>query len=259
MGFQCRVHVALFLGIGSLLVASTGCEPTQHLGDEYKCIDTATVLSGLDAPLPSGQGTAREYLSKVLGNHAFEFSVPEQQKPVTTYTPDSRGVKGSLDVSLVPGSIRFITSKAPAIPKGLMLDVHCPNRIEAETQAHFHSQDGAFNEQFNAKIAQELPFPNQESGAHPREPMSLSTELPTSGRQGSFQLQQPADFPPEKTEAHRLVFGVSWDKDMGMKGQLSASWTSKPEVGPGNEKSQGMATMEIYNLHFEGSPSGESN
>lgn len=133
-------------------VALAGCDPSvvgAIKDKEFKCIETARELAGLDVTLPEG-GTVRDRVGMALGTHAFVFRVPENQKSVTTYTPDSNGVKGSLGFAFGAGKIRYIEAKKPKIPKGLLLALFCPNRLEVDVSMNFRSEDGAFTESLNS-------------------------------------------------------------------------------------------------------------
>lgn len=244
--------MALPLGL-----ALAGCDPNEGgaggatKDDEFKCIETVRELAGLDAPMPEG-GTVRDRVGMALGTHAFTFRVPDKQKSVTTYTPDSNGVKGSVELSFGAGKIRYIEAKKPQIPEGVGLDLYCPNRLEVDVSLKFRSEDGAFAESFDTVLHREFKSTQSPSLVDPERLKQawIRAELPLQGRSGSFAIQTPSDFTPENTGSQSLRLEVLWQGKAIKKSELIAFWGSKPkQVGPG--ESTAFATqMDVYSLEF---------
>lgn len=235
-------------------MALAGCDPSAGgatQDEEFKCIETARELTGLDAPLPEG-GTVRDRVGMALGTHAFVFRAPENQKSVTTYTPDSNGVKGSLELAFGAGKIRYIEARKPQIPQGLMLALFCPNRLEVDVSMNLRSEDGAFAESFNTVLHREFNSTENPSMVDPERLKQawIRAELPLQGRGGSFAIQTPSEFTPENTQSQSLRLEVLWQDKAIKKSELIATWMSKPkQEGPGESSAFG-AQMEIYSLVF---------
>lgn len=252
---RCSVfHALAALPLGVTLAA---CDPDFRgaggvkAEDEFKCIETVRELDGLDAALPEG-GTVRDRVGMTLGSHAFEFRVPENQKPATTYTPNSNGVKGRLELAFGAGKIRYIESKKPQLPKGLMLALYCPNRMEVEVSMNLRSEDGAFAETLNTVLHREFNSTQNPNMADPERLKQawIRAELPLHGRSGSFAIQTPSEFTPENTKSQNLRLHVLWENKAIKKSELTATWMSKPkQEGPGETSAFGVQ-MDVYSLVF---------
>lgn len=236
---------------GSALALCACDDPSDAKDDEYKCIETVQELAGLDAPVPDGP-TVRELVGKSLGTRGFTLQGPPNQKPLTTYTPNSDGVKGTLDLAYVSGKVRYIQATRPEIPKGLQLDVYCPNRLEVDVTMKLRSEDGAFAEQVPAIISRELNAAQNPDKVDPERARQaqLTVDFAQHQRAGTFAIQTPPDFTPENTESHALDFRVLWEDDVIKQSSLSATWLSKPEPESFGGASQFGAQMDVYNFVF---------
>lgn len=242
------------LAIGATCLALCACDLGSSRDDDYACIETPRELAGIDAPLPDG-GTVRDLMGMTLGTHAFVFQTPEGQKSgVTTFTPNSVGVKGVLEISELGAKVRYIESKRPELPKGLQLALYCPNRVEVDAPMKLTSEDGAFAEEVVTTIRREVKSAQNPEHLDPEalRQAQLSVDFADVPRKGTFAIQTPADFTPENTESHRLLFQVVWEDDKIKKSNLSASWSSKPEEEGSGVTSQFSTSMNIYDLVFDG-------
>lgn len=254
-----RVWMAVIIA-GPLFLGLTSCDavsPSSNHGDEeYACIETENELSGLDAPLPDGR-SVRDLVGATLGTHRFVFTTPDTQKKVTTYTPQSNGVKGEMEIRFDVGKVRYIEAKRPQIPKGLQLDVYCPNRLEVEVSMMLRSEDGAFAESVKGVLHRQLNAAQNQDVVEPElaRQIRLSVDFAQQPIAGSFKIATPSDFTPANTQSHRLMFDVLWEDDSDIReADLTAGWVSKPKEESPGETSQFATQMEIYQLDFAPRP-----
>lgn len=220
-------------------------ESDRH--EESQCIENKTRITGLDAPLPDGS-VARTAMGSALGLHALRFEHQEVPNPVSTFRPNSNGVQGSVELSYSNGAIYYVESNPVKTPKGLMVDQHCPNRVEVDVAVAFKSDDGAFSEAWNATLVQREDNidQSQPGGQKVTELVISLDEKPVTG--GSFVLDPAPNFPPEKLERRDLLLQLRWDPKAFLGGTLGATWTSKPVHHADGSKSADAGKLDIYNI-----------
>lgn len=248
--------LAIF-GVAPICLALSACDAVApRIGgadsdDEYACIETVTELAGLDSALPNGK-IVRDLVGPTLGVHEFVLKTPPKQKQVTTYTPDSNGVKGEMELSFGTGKVRYVEAKRPELPKGLALALYCPNRLEVDVSMKFHSQDGAFAEMRNTVLHRELNASQNPGLVDPERlrQIRLSVDFSKQPLVGSFKIATPSDFTPANTQSHQLVLRAIWEDDKLKESDLQAGWTSKPVTESPGESSQFSTGLTVYTLDF---------
>lgn len=239
------------LGLAALALCLCACDDQTQAEaaaeDRYQCMETVTVLQGLNTSLPGGEGEASHFLGMVPGSYNFVLRRPASQKPVTTFAPNSEGVKGTLVISADASPVRYINAKTPNLPKGVMLDVSCPNRVEMVVKASFRSEDGAFNAQWSSMATRILRGDRGQLSPN----TTLNVEFAPNAGQGSFTIQTPAGIAPDQIESHRIPVEVSWGPGGTMQGKISADWTTKPVKEADGSVSGSATGMDIYDLVFE--------
>lgn len=231
----------------SFLLLLPACDETGRDAGPY-CTENKTLIANLDAPLPDGS-TARSALGSALGLHALRFEHEAHQNAVTTFSPNSNGVKGSVELRYNAGAIYYVDAKPKKVSSGLALDQSCPNRVEIDVNVAFKSDDGAFAENWNATLVQvEGHFDQLQPGEQKLTELTISLdENPVTG--GSFKIDPPPAFPPEKLERRILNLNLRWNPKSFRGGTLGGSWIGKSTSSPDGTTNAMMGRLEIYTTH----------
>lgn len=204
------------------------------------CIENKKAFSELDASLPDGR-TARTVFAKALGNHLVSFEEVKDSPGTASFTPNSDGVHGSLDLRHNSGKVYVVDSKEDPKFSGLF-PPDCKNRIELEVQALLKSDDGAFAESWDTTLSEFSEGSNTKS-------VVLNSRLPPAPLNGSFQTIPPTELSPDQIASSEIRLQVYWNQDGLDDAQLTASWTGKPQKDKDGGESQALHFLDIYRLN----------
>lgn len=208
------------------------------------CIENKVAFSELDASLPDGR-TARAVFAKALGNHPVSFEELKDSPGTASFTPNSDGVHGSLELRHNSGKVYVVESKEDPNFSGLF-PPDCKNRIDLEVQVLLKSDDGAFAESWDTTLSETSEGSKSNSKT---KSVILNFLLPPSPMNGSFRTIPPTELSPERIESSEIRLQVYWNQDGLDDAELSAIWTAKPQKDKAGGESQALHFLSIYRLN----------
>lgn len=224
--------------------------PRRPAIEKADCVETRLVVEGLNAPLPR-EGSAASLFDPALKKLSVDLLAPDAINPVAEVTPDSDGVRATLELRYNDKPITYIDRSIPDLPERQTNHLECADSLILPISVQLQSDDGAFAERWHAELTHTFPnsSDNPKKRVEPPHHIVLRTPIPLDNLQGSFKLGDPTDFEDQGVQTRTVNLEIFWSTERFTKADLRASWLSKPrKVGNGKASSVGSTSMFVYEL-----------